>query len=215
MPVLPTKNSFSYQFISFEGIEASGKSTQAKLLNQFLKDKRVVTLLTREPGGTKTAEEIRNILINGEIDKLDGITELLLNFAARRSHVENLIKPSLNEGRVVISDRFYDSTLAYQGYGHQVDLAIIKQVQKLAIDDFKPDLTFLIDIDLDLANLRIKKRPDNNRYEKMNIDFHRRVKAGFLKIAHDEPARFKIINGNRQIEEIHREILEILQIQNL
>ena len=209
------KNPINYKFISFEGIEGSGKSTQSRLLNQFLKDNDIASLLTREPGGTKVAEEIRNILINGEIDKLDGITEILLNFAARRSHVENLIKPALNEGKIVISDRFYDSTLAYQGYGHQVDLEIIKQVRKLAIGNLMPDLTFLIDIDLNLANWRIKNRSDNNRYEKMNADFHRKVKAGFLKIAHEEPSRFKIINGNRSIDEIHHEILEILQIKNL
>ncbi len=206
------RNSFPYRFITFEGIEASGKSTQANLLDQSLKSKGFVTLLTREPGGTKVAEEIRNILISGEIDKLDGTTELLLNFAARRNHVENLIKPALSEGKIVVSDRFYDSTMAYQGYGHQVDLNVIKQVQKLAIGDFAPDFTFLIDIDFALADWRINRRPGNNRYEKMNKDFHLKVRDGFLKIADDNPVRFKIIDGNRSIDEIHREILETLQL---
>jgi len=199
-----------YKFITFEGIEASGKSTQAKKLLEFFAKQKIPAVLTREPGGTKVAEEIRDLLINGEIDKFDGITEVLLNFAARRNHVENLIKPALNEGKIVICDRFYDSTFAYQGFAQGVEVEIINNIRKAAIADFAPNITFLINIDVKLASWRIKQREHNNRYEKMNDDFHNRVRSGFLKIAKDNPNRLVVIEGNKSADNIHKEILEIL-----
>ncbi len=201
-----------YKFITFEGVEGCGKSTQSKLLFEFLQAKNIQTILTREPGGTKTAEEIRSILINGEVNKLDGISETLLNFAARRDHVEKLIKPSLKEEKIVISDRFFDSTFAYQGYGHKEDLDIIKNIQKISIGDFAPDITFLIDVDIKKTLKRISQRKENNRYEEMNLAFHKRVRNGFLEIAKNNKERFRIINGEKSIEEIQKEILKDLFI---
>ena len=156
------------------------------------------------------AEEIRNLLINGEIDKLDGTTEVLLNFAARRDHVRKLIKPSLADKKIVISDRFFDSTLAYQGFAGGVDLAVIEKIKSAAIADFEPNITFLIDLDVKVAMQRILKRDSNNRYEKMSLEFHQAVRTGFLEIAKANKKRFRVIDGSDSPSKIHKKILEIL-----
>jgi len=190
------------KFITFEGIEGSGKSTQTKLLHQYFLEQNIDAILTREPGGSKVAEEIRALLINGEIDKMDGTCEVLLNFAARRDHVEKLIKPALAKGEIVICDRFFDSTIAYQSFGQNVDLSIIKNVQNAAIGEFVPDITFLIDVDVEVAFERIKTRADNNRYEKMDRNFHQKVRKGFLEIAKNNPQRVVLIDGNQSANTI-------------
>lgn len=199
------------KFITFEGIEGSGKTTQTKLLQQYFLNQKIEAILTREPGGTKVAEEIRSILIGGDVDKMDGICETLLNFAARRNHVEKLIKPALDSEKIVICDRFFDSTVAYQGFAEGVDLKIIQAIQKLAIGDIKPDITFLIDVDVDLAFNRIKARSDNNRYEKMDRQFHKKIREGFLEIAKNNKKRIVIINGEQEATKIHEEIIKILK----
>jgi dTMP kinase len=195
------------KFITFEGIEGSGKSTQVKLLHKYFLDKNIPAVLTREPGGSKVAEEIRSLLVNGDVDKMDGVCETLLNFAARRDHVLKLIKPALAKGEMVICDRFFDSTIAYQSFGQNVDLDLIKKVQEAAIGGFKPDITFLIDVDVEVAFERIKNRADNNRYEKMDKDFHQKVRKGFLEIAKNNSGRVVMIDGNQDEQEIHRQIL--------
>lgn len=199
-----------YKFITFEGIEGCGKSTQTKKLSEFLLKKKIPSILTREPGGTRVAEEIRNILVNGEIDKLDSTTEVLLNFAARRDHIKKLIKPAIDAKNIVICDRFFDSTVAYQGFAGGVDLAVIEKIKKAAIADFEPDITFLIDVDVKVAMKRILKRGDNNRYEKMSLEFHESVRAGFLEIAKANKKRFKVIDGSEPPAQVHKKILEIL-----
>lgn len=199
------------KFITFEGIEGSGKTTQTKLLQQYFLNKNIGAILTREPGGTKVAEEIRSILIGGDVDKMDGVCETLLNFAARRNHVEKLIKPALDSGKIVICDRFFDSTVAYQGFAEGVDLKTIQTIQKVSIGDIKPDITFLIDTDVDLAFERIKARLDNNRYERMDKEFHKKIREGFLKIAKDNPKRIIVIKGDQEQVKIHEEIIEILK----
>lgn len=197
------------KFITFEGIEGSGKSTQAKLLQKYFLDKNIPAILTREPGGTKLAEEIRALLINGAVDKMDGVCETLLNFAARRDHLEKLVKPALARGEMIICDRFFDSTIAYQGFGQNVNLQIIENIKNAAIDDFKPNITFLIDMDVEMAFERIKARFENNRYEKMNQDFHQKVRQGFLEIAKNNP-RIVIVDGSKTEAEIHQLILKKL-----
>ncbi len=197
-----------YKFITFEGVEGCGKSTQSKLLFDYLQQKNIQSILTREPGGTKAAEEIRQILISGDINKLDGISETLLNFAARRDHVEKLIKPSLKDNKIVICDRFFDSTFAYQGYGHKEDLKIIENIKNNSIGNFAPDVTFLIDVDVENTLKRVK---DNNRYEDMNLEFHKRVGNGFLQIAQNNKDRFQIIDGTKSISQIHQQIISFLQ----
>lgn len=198
-----------YKFITFEGVEGSGKSTQSKLLRDSLAQKNILASLTREPGGTKASEKIREILLSNEIDALESKSEVFLNFAARIEHVEKFIKPKLQNGEVVICDRFFDSTIAYQGYGFEGDVAQIRKLNQIAIGDFKPDITFLIDIDVEKSFDRIKDRSSNNRYEELEMDFHKRVRDGFLQIAKNDD-RVKIIDGDRSLEEIAGDVLNFV-----
>lgn len=197
------------KFITFEGIEGSGKSTQTKKLHEFFLAKNIPAILTREPGGTFASERIREILIDEKIEKLEAKTELFLNFAARLEHVEKLIKPSLAQAKTVISDRFFDSTYAYQGSAFGLDEKLIDDVKKMTIGDFAPDITFLIDVPVEVAFARIQNRADNNRYEKLGLDFHQKVRAGFLQLAKQNP-RIKLINGTKNQQEIFDEITHLL-----
>lgn len=205
-------NSLKGKFITFEGVEGAGKSTQSKLLVEYLNNNNIEAVWTREPGGCEGAEEIRKLLINGAVNKWDGITELLLMYAARRDHTEKKIKPLLKEGKVVVSDRYFDSTMAYQGYGYELDLNKIKQVQKIVLDDFRPDITFVLDLDVKKGLERTDIRGEKNRYEDMKVDFHNRVRNGFLNIAKENSERVKLINvENKSIEELQKNILEFLK----
>ena len=192
-------------FVTFEGIEGCGKSTQVKKLQQFFIEKKIPTILTREPGGTNIGEKIREILIDSTNSNIAPKTELLLNFASRIEHVEQLIKPALMHGKKVISDRFFHSTLAYQGYAMGVDLSKINQIKDLALDNFKPDITFLIDVEVEVAFNRIKNRSDNNRYEEMSLDFHQKVRNGFLEMQQNEQNMIKI-NGNQNPDQVFAQI---------
>lgn len=196
------------KFITFEGIEGSGKSTQSQMLYQFLLEKNHDAVLTREPGGCKAAELIRNILLNDDIEKLSAKSEIFLNFAARIEHIEKTIKPALEAGKWVICDRFFDSTFAYQGYGFGADLNLIEKIQNLAIGSFVPDVTFLIDVPVDVAFARIKDRSSNNRYEKLTQDFHQKTRDGFLQLAQKNP-RIKVIDGTKLQQEVQFEIRRI------
>jgi len=197
------------KFITFEGIEGSGKSTQVKKLHAFFLEKNIDAILTREPGGNLAGEKIREILIDEKIEKLEAKTELFLNFAARLEHVEKLIKPSLAQGKTVISDRFFDSTFAYQGNAFGLAKTLIEDVKKMAISDFAPDITFLIDVPVEAAFARIQTRVDNNRYEKLGFDFHQKVRDGFLQLAKKNP-RIKVIDGTKNQQEVFVEIIQIL-----
>ena len=198
-----------YKFITFEGVEGCGKSTQSKLLYDSLTQKNISATLTREPGGTKASEAIREILLSDDFETLEGRTETFLNFASRIEHVEKLIKPTIARSDVVICDRFFDSTIAYQGYGFGGDIDQIKTLNKIAIGEFSPDITFLIDIDVEKTFARIGSRDTNNRYERLGLDFHKRVRSGFLKIA-EADKRVVVIDGNQTIEDIAKEVLETL-----
>lgn len=194
------------KFISFEGIEGCGKSTQAKKLHEFFLAQKRDAILTREPGGTLAGEKIREILIDEKIEKLAAKTELFLNFAARLEHVEKLIKPALAAGKIIISDRFFDSTYAYQGSAFGVEKNLIDEVKKITLGDFVPDLTFLIDVPVEVAFARIEGRAGNNRYEKLGRDFHQKVRDGFLNLAAKNP-RIKIIDGTKTVQEVFEQIL--------
>lgn len=199
------------KFITFEGPEGVGKSTQSKLLVEYLNKNGVEAVWTREPGGSEGAEEIRKLLVNGTVNKWDGITELLLMYSARRDHTEKKIKPLLKEGKVVVSDRYLDSTLAYQGYGHQLDLNKIKEVQKVVLDDFVPNLTIIMDLDVKEGLERTDKRGDKNRYEDMDIAFHDRVRKGFVNIANESKDRVRLLQvAGKGIDEISKDILNIV-----
>lgn len=199
-----------YKFITFEGIEGSGKSTQSKMLHEYLLAKSYDAIITREPGGVPAAELIRSVLLDENIAKLETKSEIFLNFAARIEHVEKLIQPALKAGKIVISDRFFDSTIAYQGYGFGADLSLIEKVKDFAIGNFAPDITFLIDVPVELAFARIHSRSTNNRYEKLGTDFHRKTREGFLEMAQNN-SRFIVIDGTKNIAEIAQKILGFLE----
>lgn len=196
--------------ITFEGIEGCGKSTQAKKLHEFFLSAKLEAILTREPGGTLAGEKIREILTDEKITRLEAKTELLLNFAARLEHVEKLIKPALGSGKIVISDRFFDSTFAYQGSAFGINERLIEEIKKIAIDDFKPDITFFIDVPVDSAFERVKGRLTNNRYEKFGYEFHQKVRDGFLDLAKKNP-RIKTIDGTMSMEKVFSEIIQHFQ----
>lgn len=196
-----------YNFISFEGVEGCGKSTQAKKLYDYFLKNSQGAILTREPGGTNLAEKIRELLLSDDFGRICSKTEILLNYAARKDHIKKLIQPSLDLKKKVISDRFFDSTFAYQGFGRNVNLDLIKQIHDPILKNFAPDITFLIDIDLDIALNRVKSRGNRNKFDLMELEFHKKIKEGFLEIAKNNPGRIKVIDGNRDIEEIHQEIL--------
>lgn len=197
-------------FITFEGIEGCGKSTQAKKLHEYLLKNNVKNILTREPGGTVIGNEIRAILLNERDHKIQEMSEVLLNYASRLENLEQVIKPALNQGSVVISDRFFDSTIAYQGYGLDVDLSAIQAIQKIVIGDFAPQITFLLDLEVSQAFERIKARADNNRYEQLAYQFHEKVRTGFLNLA-KQNQRIKIIDANQDSEQVFLQILNNLK----
>lgn len=193
-------------FITFEGIDGSGKSTQARLLADSLRAEGLSVILTREPGGSPGAEEIRRLVLEGDPDRWSAETELLLFTAARRDHLERTIEPALAAGQIVISDRFADSTRMYQGLSRGDLRATVDQLHRLMIGR-EPDLTFLIDIDPDLGLARARGRKGHEeRFEDMGIDLQRRMRAGFLTLAGEHRLRFRVIDGARAPEVIAAEI---------
>ncbi len=194
-------------FITFEGIEGCGKSTQAKLLYEWLLDNGYKTLLTREPGGTEAAEEIREFILKERNEVFPPFSELCLYIAARGFHVKNLIVPALKEGTIVICDRFSDSTLAYQGFGRGLPKELIERMNSLATENLKPSLTFLLDTPVEEALRRISRRKAD-RMENEPLEFHRKVREGFLTIAQQEPNRVIVIDGTLDIETIFSKIKE-------
>lgn len=195
-------------FITFEGPEGSGKSTQINKLSSFLKKKGLKLIKTREPGGSRISEKIRRILLDRKNKKLCAGSELLLYLASRAQHIEDVIKPALKNKTIVLCDRFSDSTLAYQGYGRGIPLKTIRTMNNFATGGLKPDLTFVFDIPVKKGLLlagKFKGRKDRLELEKVN--FHRKVRLGFLKIAGSEPNRVKVVKVDGSIEDIHQIII--------
>ena len=191
------------KFITIEGGEGAGKSTQIKLLADGLRERGIVIPTTREPGGSPGAEAIRKLLVEGSTDKWDGETEALLHFAARRDHLRRTVWPALERGEWVISDRFADSTKAYQGYGHGLPLAKIDRLYDISVGDFRPDLTVILDLPIELGLSRAARRAGTEtRYESMDIEFHRRLREGFLAIAGADPARCAVIDASGSVEAV-------------
>lgn len=200
-------------FITFEGGEGCGKSTQIKLFTEYLQKKGIPCLLTREPGGSQGAEEIRALLLKGDTSKWDKITEILLFSAARRDHLVKKIWPALEQGTTVISDRFADSTMAYQGYGYGINEASIQMVNdtyKMIAGDFEPDLTFILDIAPEVGINRSIARSGNDeqRFEYMDLTFHHNLRNGFLKIASQNPKRYAVIDASGSIDQVHQDIIK-------
>jgi len=191
------------RFITIEGGEGAGKSTQIRALADWLRERGIVVATTREPGGSPGAEVIRKLLVEGSADKWDGTTEALLHFAARRDHLRRTVWPALERGEWVISDRFADSTKAYQGYGHGLELETIDRLYAIAVGKFVPDLTIILDLPVEQGLARAAGRAGTEtRYENMNIDFHRRLRNGFLDIARNEPKRCMVIDATGTVEAV-------------
>ena len=199
------------KFITFEGGEGSGKSTQIKSAIEFLKEKGFSVVFTREPGGTEIGEEIRKILLEGRYGNIDNYCELFLFVASRAQLVKEVIRPELARGKIVITDRFLDATICYQGYGDGLSIDFIKGVNSFI--KLKPDLTILLDIDVSKGLRRAKKK---DRIEEKPLAYHQRVRAGYLKLAAQEPERIKVVKveGIKETESKIRKILEKCLISN-
>lgn len=195
-------------FITFEGADGCGKTTQIKLLDEYLRGKGYETLLTREPGSKGLGIKLREILLNydGEVSPN---CESFLFLADRAQHVDCIIKPALEEGKIILCDRHTDSTVAYQGYGRGLDLERIHYLNEIATSGLKPDLTIVFDVDVETSQARVGKNKD--RMESAGIEFFNRVRDGYLKIAKQEPNRVKIINSSDTIENIHKKVVELVE----
>jgi len=199
-------------FITFEGIDLSGKSTQARLLYDYLKKKKKKAILVREPGGTAISEKIRNILLDNKNSKMFSLTEFFLFSASRHQLTEEVIKPHLRKGYYVICDRYFDSSTAYQGYGGKVKLDIINPVNKTATSGLNPDISFLIDVSLEETIKRRKKLgKEHDRMEAKTRIYYKKVIEGFRKTAKTNKDRYVIIRGNKTINDIHKEIISEIQ----
>lgn len=200
------------RFITFEGGEGAGKSTHVQRLVERLKAAGIPALATREPGGAPGAEEIRRLLVSGDVHRWDALTEALLHYAARRAHVKATIAPALAAGTWVVSDRFADSTMAYQGYGHGLGREAIAALHRLVVGDFAPDLTFILDlpVDVGLARATAAARGED-RYERMDHGFHERLRAGFLDIAGREPQRCVVIDAGDTVEAVAEAVRAAVQ----
>jgi dTMP kinase len=189
------------RLITLEGGEGAGKSTQIRLLAAWLAEQGISPVLTREPGGTPGAEDIRALLVTGAVGRWDPLSETLLHYAARRDHVARLIEPTLAAGQWVICDRFFDSSVAYQGYGHGVDIGFLAALREQIVGAFVPDLTLILDVSPATRRQRTAGRPGNeDRYERMDEAFHLRVRQGFHAIAAAEPGRCTMVDANGPVE---------------
>ncbi len=198
------------KFITVEGGDGVGKSTQISLIYEFLQEKGLEVKLTREPGGTEIGEMIRNWILYGEHDQLDLTTEASLMFAARAYHVDHIIRPSIENGIWVVSDRFTDATYAYQGYAKGLNIAVIETLEKTIINDFKPHMTFLLDSEIDLSRERMKDRT-LDYFEREDDSFYHKIREGYLKLANANKGRIKIINASQSIENVNAEINSYLE----
>ena len=203
------------KFITFEGGEGAGKSLQIKRFAEYLKSKGIDVVLTREPGGTEVGKEIRKILVEGDKDKFDEVTEILLFYADIRMNLEKVIKPAIKQGKYVISDRYNDSTIAYQFYGANKfnDTTIMDTIYKVVAGDFKPDLIVLLDVDVKVGLERSFKKAEGMdvkelRFENAKVDFHQRLRDGYLEMAKNEPNRFVVVNANNGVDEVFDELIK-------
>ena len=207
-------------FISFEGIEGSGKTTHAKHAVRFLQDKGHDCVITREPGGTRIGKKIRAILLDPLSKDMDPLTELLLYTADRAQHIKEYILPLLSEGKMVLCDRYYDATMAYQGFARGLDIGLIEKMHTLLFENLKPDLTLLLDLPPEVGLKRAWKQINNGnrvsaetRFEEERLSFHKRVRAGYLELSSLEPERFHVIDASKKEAEVREEIINILDAE--
>jgi dTMP kinase len=204
-------------FITLEGIEGAGKTTQVKHIVAYLKRKGYGCVVTREPGATHIGKKIRKILLDPESKDLDPLTELLLYMADRVQHVKEIITPALSAGKVVLCDRFFDATVVYQGYARGIDIGLINKAHELVLDGLKPDITILLDLPVEIGLSRaweqIKtgtRNGNETRFEEETLTFHQKVRASYLKLASFEPDRFRIIDATQNEDKVRRDIIAAL-----
>lgn len=197
-------------FITFEGIDGSGKSTQLALCAEALEAMGRETVITRNPGGTPFGLELREILLHSK-QTVFPISELLLFIADRAQHMDEVVFPALAAGKIVLCDRHMDSTLAYQGYGRGIDIETIRELNQIAIQGRKPDLTLLFDADSDLLAQRVTQRGQADRLEGEKAEFHSKVREGFLELARQEPARIQVLNALESQESLHQQVKQLLE----
>ncbi len=205
------------RFITFEGGEGTGKSTQLNLLSEWLKQKHINNITTKEPGGTEIGSELRRLLVTGDKNKMDAVAEVLLYYADRRIHLTNKVWPALKKGTWVLSDRFADSTVAYQYYGYdkRIPFETLKDMYTIAVGNFKPDLTVILDIDPKIGLQRsfakaVGMTVKETRFESRELDFHHKMRQGFLEIAAREPERCVVLNADKSIEALHQDIIGLV-----
>ncbi len=203
-------------FITLEGIDGSGKTTQIKLLYDYLKQKKGRVVLTREPGGTRVGELVRSLILGEDYAELEPQAELFLLLADRAQHVREVIAPALLAGEIVLCDRFIDSTVAYQGFGRGVDINFIEQLNAMVIDMCVPDLTIVFDCEPRVVFERLRRRTGVDRshlgrFEREEKTFHRRVREGYLWLAEREPQRVTLVDGHESVEEAHEVVVEIVR----
>lgn len=204
------------KFLTFEGGEGAGKSTQVRLLAEALRARGKDVVTTREPGGSPEAENIRDLLVTGEPGRWDPISETLLLYAARRDHWLRLIEPALDDGKWVLCDRFADSTRVYQGIGKGVELAVLETLHRLALGDVEPDLTLLLDLPAETGLARTQARESagatlETRFERMALEFHRALRAGFVALAAENPARIVTIDAAQGVAGVAKAVLDAVQ----
>jgi len=200
------------RFITLEGGEGAGKSTQTRRLQERLKSDGLDVVVTREPGGSEGAEEVRNLLVSGSVDRWDAVSEAMLHFVARRDHLLRLIEPALAKGMWVISDRFTDSTIAYQGYGQGGDLKVLDAVRRIAIGDFAPDMTLLLDLAPEGGLARAASRDnETSRYDRMGLAMHERLRVGFLALAAAEPERIAVVDASSAEDDVADRIWSLVR----
>lgn len=195
--------------IVIDGVDGSGKGVQTRRLLQSFLDADLPAILTREPGGSPAAEDIRELLVTGEPEKWDSMTELLLMYAARRAHLRDTIWPALEAGQWVISDRYADSSRAFQGMAGNLGLETVERIHRICVGEFEPALVLILDLPEDAALKRAEARGGNeNRFEKKGAEYHRRVRDAFLQIAQRDPSRYRVIDGSRSIDEVNQAIID-------
>lgn len=204
-------------FITLEGIEGSGKTTQMNNIVTYLEKRGIECITTREPGGTFIGEKIRAILLSPENKDLHPMAELLLYMADRAQHLHALIKPSLADGVAVLCDRYFDATLVYQGYARGLNIDLIEKLHRQLLEDFKPDITFLLDLPPKIGLARAWRQLDNgsrtgaeSRFEEEKLTFHEKVRSGYLELARRESGRFRIIDASQNPEDVRNDILAVL-----
>ena len=197
-------------FITFEGPEASGKSSQILLLKKYLKKNNISFVISREPGGTKFSEKLRKLILSNK-NNISNLEEILLLMASRSNHINNVIIPNLKKGKLVISDRYADSTFVYQGFVNNYGISKVKNLHNLLLNNFIPDYTFVFNLDTDQIIKRLKKRKNKNKYDKIDINFHKKVILGYKKISNSK--RYINIDASLSKTMIHNKILDILKFK--